>query len=214
MALVRFCALLHILVVALLSGGAAQAQALKVVAFGDSLTAGFGLPAQDAFTRVLEQSLRARGLDVTIENAGVSGDTTAAGLQRLDWSIPDDADAVLLELGANDALRGQDPGGTRENLDRMLARLKGRGIPVMLLGMRAPRNLGASYAEAFDPIFPELAAKHGVPLYPFFLDGVAAAPELNQPDGIHPNAEGVRTIVARLTPSVEAFLRAVRPRTP
>jgi acyl-CoA thioesterase I len=206
----RSSLLLHIVVGALLlmgSAGGASSRALKVVALGDSLTAGYGVGQADAFPVVLEKALQEKGLDVTIDNAGVSGDTTQGGADRLDWSVSDDTDAVLLELGANDALRGIDPAITRRNLETMLAKLKQRGIPVMLLGMRAPRNFGESYAAAFDDIFPALAKQYDVPLYPFFLDGVATDRALNQGDGIHPNPQGVRTIVARMSPAVEQFLR-------
>jgi acyl-CoA thioesterase-1 len=190
--------------------GAATAQGaarpLKLVAFGDSLTAGYNLPAAAAFPPVLQAMLRARGQAVTIENAGVSGDTSQSGLDRLDWSIGEGVDGVILELGANDALRGVDPDQTRAALEAIIQRLKGRGIPVMLAGMRAPPNMGAAYVRRFDAIFPELAARHGLVLYPFFLDGVAGEAQLNQRDGIHPTAEGVRIIAGRILPTVEAFI--------
>ena len=184
----------------------ASAAPLRIVALGDSLAAGYGLESPDAFTGALEAALRARGHDVVIVNAGVSGDTASDGLARVDWSVGEDADAVIVELGANDALRGVDPAVTRDALGRLLARLGERGLPVLLAGMRAPPNLGADYAEAFDPIYPDLAAAHGALLYPFFLDGVAADPALNQADGIHPNAAGVAIIVARIAPAVEALI--------
>ncbi len=157
----------------------------------------------------LEAALKARGHDVLIENAGVSGDTTSAGLARLDWSIPDGTQGVILELGANDALRGLDPAITEKALDDTLARLKARGIPVLLTGMLAPPNMGAAYKQRFDAIYPALAKKYGVPLYPFFLDGVAGDVKLNQADGIHPLAQGVDIIVARMLPAVEAFLAQI-----
>jgi acyl-CoA thioesterase-1 len=181
----------------------ARAEPKVVLAFGDSLTAGYGLPAADGFTTQLERALKERGLDVTVKNAGVSGDTSAGGRARLAWPLGDDPpDLVLLELGANDALRGLDPEEMRRNLDAMLAELKRRNVPVLLAGMRAPRNLGPEYREAYDKVFAELADRYDVPLYPFFLDGVAMKPELNQPDGIHPNAQGVAAVVARLAPYV------------
>lgn len=191
----------------LLSGPAAAAASKVVLAFGDSLTAGYGLADEDAFTTQLERALEARGLDVVVQNAGVSGDTTAGGRSRLAWTLGEQApDLVLLALGANDALRATEPEQTRRNLDAMLGELKRRNIPILLIGMQAPRNLDAEYRAAFDRIFPELAAKHGVPLYPFFLDGVAMDPALNQPDGIHPNARGVSVIVERLAPHVARAL--------
>ena len=184
----------------------AQAEPIRLVAFGDSLTAGLGLPGNEAFPAKLQAALKARGHDVLIQNAGVSGDTTTAGLSRLDWSIPQGTDGVILELGANDALRGLDPAITDKSLDSILGRLKARNIPVLMAGMLAPPNLGAGYKARFDPIFPRLATKYGVALYPFFLDGVAGQPKLNQPDGIHPSAAGVDIIVAKMLPAVEAFI--------
>ncbi|MEZ5856105.1 MAG: arylesterase [Hyphomicrobiaceae bacterium] len=185
---------------------------LKIVAFGDSLTAGYGVEANDAFPAVLERLLKAKGHKVQVINAGVSGDTTSGGLQRLDWAVPDDTDGVILELGANDMLRGQSPERARANLDTMIKRLKARGIPVLLAGMRASRNLGDTYANAFDAIYPDLAKAHDVILYPFFLDGVALDAKLNQGDGLHPNAEGVKVIADRMLPAVEALLRQARAR--
>jgi acyl-CoA thioesterase-1 len=201
------------LLVLLATGGHAIAKPLRIVAFGDSLTAGYGLPQVDAFPVVLEKALKARGYAVEIVNAGVSGDTTSGGLARLAWSVPDGTDAVILELGANDALRGMDPTLTRNNLDQIVSRLKDRNIPVLIAGMLAPRNLGTDYTRAFDSIFPEIAAKHGAPLYPFFLDGVIGNASLSLPDGIHPNAEGVRRVVERILPSVEDFIRSVAAKT-
>jgi acyl-CoA thioesterase-1 len=192
---------------------AAADRPIRVVAFGDSLTAGYMLPAKDAFPNQLEAALQARGLKVEVANAGVSGDTTAQGLARLDWSVPDDADAVIIELGANDALRGLDPAAARKALDEMVTRLKARGMAVMLAGMLAPRNLGAEYVKAFDSIYPDLARKHGVPLYPFFLDGVVDNRAYRLPDGLHPTAEGVAVIVKRILPTVEAFLATVTPKS-
>ena len=190
---------------------AASDQPLRIAAFGDSLTAGYGLPAAAAFPVQLQRALAAKGRKVIIENAGVSGDTTQAGLDRLDWSIADGVDGVIVELGANDALRGLDPEQTRAALEGIILRLKERKISVMLAGMRAPPNLGQQYTSRFDRIFADLAEKHGLVLYPFFLDGVAADRALNQPDGIHPTAEGVGVIVGRILPTVEKFLDSIRP---
>ena len=187
----------------------ARAEPLHVVAFGDSLSAGLGLPVDQAFPARLEAALKARGLDVAIDNAGVSGDTAADGLARIDWSVPVGTKAVLLELGANDMLRGMDPAGTRQALDEAIGRLKARGIAVMLLGMRAAPNFGADYQKAFDELYGALAAKYGVALYPFYLDGVAGDASLNQADGIHPNAKGVDIIVGKLVEPVETFLKGV-----
>lgn len=185
---------------------AKNTRAVKVMAFGDSLTAGYGLPAREGFVSRLEAALKAEGYNVTIINAGVSGDTTAGGKARLDWSLAERPDAVLLELGANDALRGLSPAASEANLDAMLNVLKERKIPVLLIGMKSPPNLGAEYGTAFEAIYPRLAARYGVPLYPFFLDGVAANSTLNQADGIHPNAAGVHEIVRRILPAVTKFL--------
>jgi acyl-CoA thioesterase-1 len=176
------------------------------MAFGDSLFAGYGVADADNIPTQLEQALKADGHDVTMINAAVSGDTTADGLARLDWSLSEKPDLILLELGANDALRALDPDMARANLDRILARLKAANIPVLICGMIAPRNLGPAYAAKFDPIFADLAAKYNAPLYPFILDGVALDPSLNQADGIHPNPQGVKIVVKRLTPYVEKAL--------
>ena len=189
---------------------AAGERILRLVALGDSLTAGYQLPAADAFPARLEAALRARGHRVEIENAGVSGDTASAGRDRLDWSVPDGTDGVILELGANDALRGIDPAITEAALDAILTQLKARGIRVLLAGMAAPRTNGPDYVARFDPLYPRLAKKHNVPLYPFFLDGVLGDPALNLPDMIHPNAAGVARIVERILPVVEAFLRDLK----
>jgi acyl-CoA thioesterase-1 len=193
--------------VAVLLAAPAIAAPLRIVVLGDSLAAGYGVGPAEGFTVRLEAALRARGHDVTVVNAGVSGDTASDGLARLDWSVGEDADAVIVELGSNDALRGIDAKITRDALDRILARLGERRLPVLLAGMLAPRNLGADYAAAFEPIFPDLAARHGAILYRFFLDGVAADPALNQADGMHPNPAGVDAIVAGILPSVEALLK-------
>jgi acyl-CoA thioesterase-1 len=183
---------------------------LSIVALGDSLTAGYGLPANDAFPVQLQRALVAKGLAVHIVNAGVSGDTTSGGLSRLDWSVPDGTDAVILELGANDALRGFDPVIARKALDSMLRRLAERKIPVLLCGMVAPPNLGAEYGRAFNSIYPDLAAQYGAILYPFFLTGVAGDAKLNQHDGIHPTAPGVAVIVERMLPEVEQLIARVK----
>lgn len=182
----------------------AQAKTQVIVAYGDSLAHGFGLPDAEIFPVQLQKALVARGMDVRVENAGVSGDTTAGGLARLDWTLSggEVPDLVIVELGGNDGLRGLSPEQAEANLDQILTRIKARGIKVLLTGMKAPPNLGADYVAAFDAIFPRLAQKHGVPFYPFFLDGVAADPALNQPDGIHPNAKGVAIIVERIIPYV------------
>ncbi|MBN9599512.1 MAG: arylesterase [Afipia sp.] len=188
---------------------AAPAKPVKLVFLGDSLTAGYGLPANAAFPVRLQQALRGKGIDVEIVNAGVSGDTTSGGRDRLDWSVPPDTAAVIVELGANDALRGVDPKVSRAALDEILTKLKARNIAVLLCGMLAPPNYGADYAQAFNALYPELAKKHDVPLYPFFLDGVAGKVDLNQPDGMHPTAAGVDVIVGRILPTVETFLRGL-----
>jgi len=187
----------------MLGGAQAADRPVRIVVLGDSLSAGLGLPAQDTLPAKLERALRAKGVAVEIQNAGVSGDTAAGGLARLDWSVPDGTDAVILELGANDALRGSDPKATRAALDAIIRRLQERRIAVLLAGMLAPRNLGPDYAKAFDPIYPELAAAHSLILYPFIAEGVAGDPALNQPDGIHPPAAGVDVMVRRMLPKVE-----------
>ncbi len=178
----------------------------RIVAFGDSLTAGYGVGPSDAFPVRLAERLKADGYAVEIDNAGVSGDTTAGGKARLDWALGSRPDLVLLELGANDMLRGLDPKQARDNLDAMLAKLTAAKIKVLLIGMRAPNNWGADYARDFDAIYPDLAKKYGVPLYPFYLDGVAFDPALNQPDMLHPNPAGVAVIVGRIAPAVERLL--------
>ena len=183
---------------------------LKLVAFGDSLTAGYNLPASAAFPAQLEKALRAKGFDVEIINAGVSGDTTTSAMGRLDWSIPDGTDGVIMELGANDALRGVDPGLTENNFRIMLQKLQDRGIPVLLAGMLAPRNMGENYVKLFDGMYRPLAAQFNATYYPFFLQGIAGDPRLNLPDGIHPNAEGVAVIVKNILPTVEDFIRQIQ----
>jgi acyl-CoA thioesterase-1 len=183
---------------------------VKIVALGDSLTTGLGLPAQDAFPARLQKALDAKGIKAEIVDAGVSGDTSSGGLSRLDWSVPQDADAVIVELGANDALRAIDPKVTREALGKIVAQLRERRIEVLLCGMMAPRNLGADYAKAFDPIYPDIVEAHDVLFYPFFLDGIAADPKFTQTDGMHPNAAGVGRIVEGLLPKVEELIARVR----
>ncbi len=193
--------------------GASAADApVKIVALGDSLTAGFGLSADAAFPTRLEAALKAKGIAVEIANAGVSGDTATGGLARLDWSVPDGTEAVILELGANDMLRGIDPSVPRAALDAILRRLAERRIPVLLAGMRAAPNMGADYARAFDAIFPDLAAAHDAVFYPFFLDGVAGDRRLKLADGLHPTAAGIDVIVARILPKVEALIARARAR--
>ena len=178
----------------------------KIIAFGDSLTAGLGLPSDVAFPAVLEKALRTEGYNVTIVNAGVSGETASGGLARLDWTIGDSADGVILELGANDMLRGINPEVTEAALDAVLAKLKVRKIKVMIAGMKATPSLGPEYKARFDAIYPALAKKYDAPLYPFLLDGVAWVPALKQNDGLHPNSAGVAHIVKGIMPTVRAFL--------
>jgi acyl-CoA thioesterase-1 len=185
------------------------AKPIKVVVLGDSLSAGLGLPAAAAFPSRLQKSLATKGIAVDMINAGVSGDTSSGGRDRLDWSVPEGTTAVILELGANDALRGTDPAVTRSAISDILTRLKARGIGVLLCGMMAPPNYGSDYAARFNAIYPDLAKSFGVPLYPFFLEGVAADAKLNQADGIHPTAEGVDVIVKNILPTVEAFLGTI-----
>jgi acyl-CoA thioesterase-1 len=188
----------------------AAARTLHLVALGDSLTAGYGLPPGEGFTEVLQRSLRANGWDVEVTNAGVSGETAADGLARYDWSVPAGTDALLVELGANDMLRGLPPAGTAAALAEILERAKKAHVATLLTGMLAAPNLGAEYEKKFDAIYPELAARYGVGLYPFFMDGVAGDPKLVQPDGEHPNRAGVEVIVARVLPAVEALLAKVK----
>ena len=183
---------------------------VKIVVLGDSLSAGLGLPAEAAFPAKLAVALKAKGIAVTVVNAGVSGDTASGGLGRLDWSVPEGTEAVILELGANDALRGLDPKLTKAALDTTLSKLKERRIAVLLAGMLAPHNMGAEYVRSFDAIFPALASIHDVVLYPFFLEGVAGDAKLNQPDGLHPTAAGIDIIVARILPKVEELIAKTR----
>lgn len=214
----RLGALLCLLFVGFSAGAAeaqetAEADQIVLVAFGDSLIAGFGLPQSDGFTPQLQSWLNENGADdVIVINAGVSGDTTSGGLSRLDWSVGPEADAVLLELGGNDALRGVDPAIAKDNLGQMLSRLEERGLPVLLVGMRAPNNWGRDYAEAFAAMYPELAEEHGVPLYDFFFAGVFEDADYFQADRIHPNADGVRLIVEAIGPSILELVETARAR--
>ncbi|WP_244480402.1 arylesterase [Rhizobium sp. Root1220] len=185
----------------------ANARTINLVGFGDSLMAGYQLPPGDGFPEKLQAALKAEGLDVSISNAGVSGDTTTGGLSRIDWSVPDGTDGVILELGANDALRGIAPEQSEKNLDQMITRLKERGIAVFLAGMIAPPNMGGDYAARFNPIYEKLAQKHGVALYPFFLDGVALDAALKLEDGMHPNSKGVDVMVENMEPAITQFVR-------
>ncbi|MGI6855955.1 arylesterase [Mesorhizobium sp. 1B3] len=196
------------LLVLLASIAAAPAEPFRIVGFGDSLMAGFGLGPGEAFPEKLEAALRKKGHDVVIANAGVSGDTTSGGLSRLDWSVPDGTQLVILELGANDMLRGIPPEITEKNLDTMITRLKQRGISVLLAGMVAAPNLGSDFADSFNAIYPRLAEKHGIALYPFFLDGVAADRAFLLEDGIHPNAIGIDRMVEKMLPAVEKAIAA------
>ena len=188
---------------------AAAAQTVTLLALGDSLIAGYGLQPSDAFPVKLEAALKARGHDVKVINAGVAGDTALDGASRLDWALSEEVDAVIVEFGANDALRGLPVPQAEQALDQLLGNLAERNLPVLLAGMRAPPNLGPDYQAAFDGMYPRLAAKHGTLLYPFFLDGVAAEVKLNQADGMHPNPAGVDVIVSRILPDVERLLDQV-----
>lgn len=187
----------------LFAAAGSAAAPLRLVVLGDSLSAGYNLGPGEGFTDQLQKALVAKGLDVTVVNAGVSGDTAAGGLARLDWSVGPDAGAVIVELGANDMLRGFDPDQPRAALDAILTRLNERKLPVLVAGMRAAPNLGPDYASRFDGLYPALAEKHGAMLYPFFLDGVAAQPALLLADGMHPNADGIAVIVEKILPAVE-----------
>ncbi|MGZ2459023.1 arylesterase [Rhizobium sp. IY2] len=198
-----------VIAVSLIFAAAANARTINLVGFGDSLMAGYQLPAGDGFPEKLQAALKAKGLDITVANAGVSGDTTAAGLARIDWSVPDGTDGVILELGANDALRGIPPEESEKNLDQMITRLKERGIAVLLAGMMAPPNMGADYAARFNPIYQKLSEKHGLPLYAFFLDGVALEAGLKLEDGMHPNAKGIDVMVEKMEPAVTNFVETI-----
>lgn len=188
----------------------ARAETLSLVGFGDSLMAGYQLPPEDAFPARLEKALKDKGFDVTIANAGVSGDTTSGGLARIDWSVPDGTKGVILELGANDALRGIPPEETAKNLAAMILRLKERGVAVLLVGMMAPPNMGADYAARFNSIYSDLAREHNLPLYPFFLDGVVTKAGLQLEDGMHPNGDGIAIMVERFLPTAEQFVGSLQ----
>ena len=194
----------------LIAAPARSGDGVRILVLGDSLTAGYGLAAEAAFPARLERALRTAGYAAQVIGAGVSGDTTAGGLARLEWSLAENPDAGIVELGANDGLRGLDPAATYANLDAIVGRLKERGTPVLLTGMLAPPNLGREYGAEFAAVFPQVARKHGVPFYPFFLDGVAAVPDLNLADGIHPNARGVDVVVDRILPYVKDLIRPLR----
>jgi acyl-CoA thioesterase-1 len=215
MSLVRLYFLLLVLTIShvqSLHANNTSESALRLLVLGDSLSAGYGLQPEDSFPAQLEEALHDAGYGVRVINASVSGDTTAGGLSRLDWALADQPHMVLVELGGNDALRGLPPAGTYNNLDAILARLENHAISVILAGMQAPRNLGEDYTMAFDAIYPRLADKYALPFYPFFLEGVALNPDLNQADGIHPNAAGVREIVGRILPLLKAELDKINPR--
>jgi acyl-CoA thioesterase I len=186
--------------------GAASAGTITILALGDSLTAGYGLDPGQSMPDQLQAVLRAKGLDITIINAGVSGDTAAQGAQRLDWALTDDVKAVIVELGANDALRGLEPKQAEAALREIMTKLKQKNLPTLILGMKAPPNMGTDYRTAFDGMYAKLASDYGASLYPFYLDGVAARRELNQEDGIHPNEKGLTIIVPKLLPYVEALV--------
>jgi acyl-CoA thioesterase-1 len=207
----RFKRVLSMIAVLLMAGTTADAATVKILALGTSLTQGLGVPPGLDLTAVLETRLKASGYDVKLINAGVSGDTSAGGLARLDWSLADHPQAAIIELGSNDALRGQSPSETEKNLAAILARLKSEHVSILLTGMKAPRNLGREYAAQFDAIYPRLAREYGVLFYPFILDGVAANPKLNQADGIHPNPAGVKIIADRLLPYVKRLVLEAKP---
>jgi acyl-CoA thioesterase-1 len=194
------------------AGMARKGAPVRIVVLGDSLVAGFQIRLAEAFPAQLERALKARGEAVEVANAGVSGDTTAGGLERVAWAVPKGTDAVILELGANDALRGLDPALAKANLDKIIAEVKAAGAEVLLAGMQAPHNWGQKYVEAFNTMYPGLAAKHGTLLYPFFLDGIVMDAKLNLGDGLHPNAQGVAEIVRRILPKVEELIARVRAR--
>jgi acyl-CoA thioesterase-1 len=205
----RLVVALAALTLALAPLGGRAAEPLRILAFGDSLTHGYGLAAGQTFPEQLETVLRAEGYAVNVLNGGNSGDTTASGLARLDWVLAENPDIAIVELGANDGLRGLDPAQTHANLDAILTRFHAEGVAVLLTGMLAPRNLGREYTESFDAVFPTLAERHGIAFYPFFLDGVALDPALNQSDGIHPNAAGARRIARNIAPSVIALIESL-----
>jgi len=194
------------------ASGPGPGRTMHLTVFGDSLTAGFGLRADQAFPACLERLLRAEGFDVSVDNAGVSGDTTAMGLERLDWSIPGAPDGVILELGANDGLRRLPTAEVEANLEAIISRLAARGVPVMLAGMKSILNMGRDYGREFTALFPRLAQKHGLVFYPFFLEGVAGVASLTQADGLHPNAAGTEDVARRILPTVKEFLGRIQSR--
>jgi acyl-CoA thioesterase-1 len=193
-----------------MSSAPALAAPIKILALGTSLTQGYGLPPGTEIPAVLQAALQKKGIAATVINAGVSGDTSAGGLSRLDWSLADHPNAAMIELGSNDALRGIDPASTERNLSAIIAQLTVKHIPVLLLGMRAPKNFGPEYEAKFNAIYPKLAHQYNVLLYPFVLDGVALNPKLNQKDGIHPNPAGVKIIVGRILPDVLKLVSQIR----
>ena len=200
----------HLLLTGLAMPASARTEKpVRIIAFGDSLVAGYRLATAEAFPAQLDKALKAKGHSVEVIGAGVSGDTTEAGLARIDWAVADGAEAVILELGANDALRGIDPAVTRRNLGAIIERLEAKGAKILLAGMRAPRNWGKDYVRQFEAIYPDLAAKHRLVLYPFFLEGVALDPALILDDGLHPNARGVSRMVDGILPSVEKLIAEV-----
>jgi acyl-CoA thioesterase-1 len=210
MSTARFKHMLSMIAVLVFAATSTLAAPVKILALGTSLTEGYGVPPGLDFTAVLEARLKANHLDVKLINAGVSGDTSAGGLSRVDWSLADHPDAAIVELGSNDALRGQSPNQTEKNISAVLAKLKAAHLPILLIGMKAPRNLGSEYAAQFDPIYPKLAKQYGTLLYPFMLDGVAVNPKLNQADGIHPNPAGVKIVVDRILPLVKQLVLSVK----
>jgi acyl-CoA thioesterase-1 len=213
----RRVGLVTLLVATLLSAATlpkseAKEQETVVVALGDSLTAGLGLPQSESFPAKLEAALKAQGRNVTVVNAGVSGDTVSGALDRLDWALPPNASAVIVELGGNDALQGLPPAEIEALLAKIIERLKAKGLPVLIAGMESPRNMGKDYVDQFHAIYPDLAERYGAVLYPFFLDGVALDPGLMQEDGIHPNSKGVDRIVVGILPKVDELLAQVKPK--
>jgi acyl-CoA thioesterase I len=207
LSLTKTCSAVAAVILLVIVTRPALAEPVSIVGFGDSLMAGYELPQGEGFTDKLETALRTRGHDATVINAGVSGDTTSGGLSRLDWSVPDGTDLVILELGANDMLRGVSPAAAEQNLEEMILRLRDRGVDVLLVGMYAAPNLGADYQEAFNAIYPRLAEKHELPLVPFFLEGVAGNPEMQLGDRMHPNGDGIDLMVENVLPVLEPLLR-------
>lgn len=207
---IRFKRVFGALLTLLLMAAPAWTAPIKILAMGTSLTQGYGLPPGTEIPAVLQARLKAKGVEAIVINAGVSGDTSAGGLSRIDWSLADHPNAAIIELGSNDALRGIDPTQTEKNLSAILTKLRAARVPVLLLGMRAPKNFGPEYETKFDPIYPRLAQQYGALLYPFVLDGVALNPKLNQADGIHPNPAGVQIIVNKILPDVLTLVAQVK----